>query len=661
MGCAAVVPNVNGTASITVHHRSPSSPAAQWRQSTAPPMPLPAVHGDTSVHVLGYCKQGELTAWYLVSRLWFEPRITVAAFHPTSGLVSWVRWCTSLEAALHSLPEFVESRRFPAILGYRVLGSSGYLLVGNRLKLTCNLPPTHRVYTLLETEWLVVPLKGRGTLGKAEAEGLEAMLEYALDGLHICCETYDLTLPWPNDANPHKVPVPNDFAFNQHLRQPFSDVPELERLCPVVLQGLAEQRPLGDERDAFLSYLVRKSVVNPGPRLHARGLNHNSGPANEYECELLLWYRAGQEYCWASYVWRRGSVPLCWQSVASGLSEELLLSDDIAHQAEWYFYGLMQRYSYLLRAPQPFVAPPTLVGDERKDSSCSTQTPSTPSAAFGNERSPPASPLPKAHSPDATSVLTRRFSTAPARDLMSRLQSTVENLLNPSTPLSGGSRSSSRFPTKRPCLPVSCISLLRLSGNPSEERLNAAFRDAAPGIAQRVEEVAEALDGLGELGYGGVGLDVRQLDWHEETKCRGALGAADALLGITNTKDVGFSVGSFQVSGNDTLLTASIHQLQGGLLRPNCRDSLDRTNLACFWLTINVLPAMSRAIQLDALILRPPPSSGDLPSPTAKMSRLPSFRPTLSSPKASPGPSPSPSPRSGCPSPQALPSPRGAL
>lgn len=45
-------------------------------------------------------------------------------------------------------------------------------------------------------------------LGKAEAEGLEAMLEYALDGLHICCETYDLTLPWPNDANPHKCGPP---------------------------------------------------------------------------------------------------------------------------------------------------------------------------------------------------------------------------------------------------------------------------------------------------------------------------------------------------------------------------------------------------------------------------------------------------------------------
>lgn len=56
------------------------------------------------------------TSQYLVSRLWFEPRITVAAFHPSSGLVSWVRWCTSLEAALHSLPEFVESRCFcPAI------------------------------------------------------------------------------------------------------------------------------------------------------------------------------------------------------------------------------------------------------------------------------------------------------------------------------------------------------------------------------------------------------------------------------------------------------------------------------------------------------------------------------------------------------------------
>ena len=56
---------------------------------------------------------------------------------------------------------------------------------------------------------------------------------------------------------------------------------------------------------------------------------------------------------------------------------------------------------------------------------------------------------------------------------------------------------------------------------------------------------------------------------------------------------VGFFPGSHgayiynQVDGQVNFIEAVIHQQQKGILRPNCKDSLDRTNLACFCMLLS--------------------------------------------------------------------------
>ena len=58
-----------------------------------------------------------------------------------------------------------------------------------------------------------------------------------------------------------------------------------------------------------LCIIARKSMVHPGTRFIARGLNKDGGAGNEVEVEQIVW-TGDQSVRWNTCVWQRGIVPL---------------------------------------------------------------------------------------------------------------------------------------------------------------------------------------------------------------------------------------------------------------------------------------------------------------------------------------------------------------
>ena len=79
---------------------------------------------------------------------------------------------------------------------------------------------------MTRVEWIIIPLAKERTspLDRNAQLALEALLKYKMDELHFCCESYDITQPFPNTADPHayvKQPIPvsviHTYVDNNHL------------------------------------------------------------------------------------------------------------------------------------------------------------------------------------------------------------------------------------------------------------------------------------------------------------------------------------------------------------------------------------------------------------------------------------------------------------
>jgi hypothetical protein len=137
----------------------------------------------------------------------------------------------------------------------------------------------------------------------------EMLAEFPVSGYHFFCDTVDITRPFPSG---HAVTSPSwEYVWNYYLTQPFREPGcRLPAIAPHLVQGLAESHTLPDIHGNVFNVvlLARRSRLHAGTRYKARGLNGSAGPANEIECEQIVL----REQRWASYVWRRGSVPLRW-------------------------------------------------------------------------------------------------------------------------------------------------------------------------------------------------------------------------------------------------------------------------------------------------------------------------------------------------------------
>ena len=495
--------------------------------------------------------------------------------------------------------------RSRALLGYAVFGETALALVARRVRVAAVLPNGHEVLTVVEAKWHRAPLRDpKACLTKEERNRVASLTETPMENLYFYCETYDATRPFAlagdeddDDDDDEKNQTrrssgPNEngdpqWVWNAWLSEPLRAL-DIPNACPALLQGLAESRRLTDlkGREYRVAVFGRRSSAHPGTRYNARGLNDAAAPGNEVEMEQIVWTRervgseegseattrhattveeppsvsstggrdaqprrarddASLSECsvWSSYVWRRGSVPIRWrQEIKQSIGDaEIFVSDENPYR------GTGQYFASLARGYRP--------GDA----------------------------------------------------------------------------------TREDGFPVTCVNLLRCAPGKPELLLSEHFHEAVRGVRRRA--------GLS-------GITVLNFDWHGNIK---ALGEAKTVEGLWNAlrshlADAGVArgrcrtrggaggepetkaeakknekgenvlaeddardarsrdAGSPSVEGSAPAIGTSFaaapsrkvtSTYQRGVLRYNCADSLDRTNLASYFAAVQVLAEQARLLGLD--------------------------------------------------------------
>lgn len=158
---------------------------------------------------------------------------------------------------------------------------------------------------------------------------------FQLSDNHYYCETYDITRLMPSNK-PSYEPDPG-FCWNNAWRRPFEEM-GIGFCCIALIQGICQSyTPPG--KDFSITHICRRSSANPGTRYSSRGLNNEGKPGNEVEGELI--FVRGDVYY--SHRWRRGSVPIHWNTILDSKVSTPKHKVDTEH----YYEGTPQYFTYL--------------------------------------------------------------------------------------------------------------------------------------------------------------------------------------------------------------------------------------------------------------------------------------------------------------------------
>ena len=128
---------------------------------------------------------------------------------------------------------------------------------------------------------------------------------------------------------------------------------------------------------------------------------------------------------------------------------------------------------------------------------------------------------------------------------------------------------------ERQSFPITCVNLLRCAPGKPEMLLSEHFHEAISGVRQRT-----GLEGVSILNF----------DWHANCKTLGEPKTVEGLWVALRNQLVEGSVSSGIASAFDgERVEKTVSGWQRGILRYNCADSLDRTNLAGFFVAVQVL------------------------------------------------------------------------
>ncbi|KAL0477457.1 SAC9 [Acrasis kona] len=107
-----------------------------------------------------------------------------------------------------------------------------------------------------------------------------------------------------------------------------------------------------------------------------------------------------------------------------------------------------------------------------------------------------------------------------------------------------------------------------------------------------------------------VKVDMVEFDWHHFLKLHGIEETTEALWDLTDpiTNNAGLTTGVLHMS-NGRFTDMTVQSKQNGILRVNCADSLDRTNLVCFFNSLHYLRNQCYAIDAASLAPKSPTAS----------------------------------------------------
>lgn len=164
------------------------------------------------------------------------------------------------------------------------------------------------------------------------------MEEFQINDYHYFCEGHDLTGLF---SLTKQDVVDYEFIWNVSWRQIFL-LMGIQQCCIYLIQGIGVTKDF-DELGFKLTFIARRSVLNPGTRYAARGLNKHNQPANEVECQLI--FEKGLRFWTKSY--RRGSIPIRWKTVlASKISapKHKVQGGNFSKGTAEYFKELQKRF-----------------------------------------------------------------------------------------------------------------------------------------------------------------------------------------------------------------------------------------------------------------------------------------------------------------------------
>lgn len=222
------------------------------------------------------------------------------------------------------------------LVGLMTSNNSSTIAIIDETSITGSLPNIHLVKTIKHTTFIYIPLRGSG-LTTSPYE------EFQINNNHYFCDTYDLTNLYPNENKSNPMPVNTGFLWNNGWRKPF-EILGIPQVCIHMLQGACITQTFHDFNFS-LTYIARRSSLNPGTRFVARGLNDVNAPGNALECELI--FTRGNEF-WTTR-WIRGSIPIRWktsmQTTVSAIKN--YVDDDYFKGTTDYFQQLTNRFEII--------------------------------------------------------------------------------------------------------------------------------------------------------------------------------------------------------------------------------------------------------------------------------------------------------------------------
>jgi len=238
----------------------------------------------------------------------------------------------------HSLAAMFIREGYGSELIYRSKGLIGLARNENQTVLclldsydvTGTLPGGHILRTIRQAKFLYIP----------SGKNISNYEQFQLVDNHFFCESYDMTRPFPSNKKPYD-PDPQ-FVWNNGWIKPFVSL-GIPQCCIMLIQGVGTSSSFNMNQYS-ISYIVRRSSLNPGTRYFARGLNDLSSPGNEVECELV-YYTNGK---FTSTKWRRGSVPIRWKTTLSSKlgSPQHKVDADYFNGTTNYFNSLKDRFCF---------------------------------------------------------------------------------------------------------------------------------------------------------------------------------------------------------------------------------------------------------------------------------------------------------------------------
>lgn len=137
-------------------------------------------------------------------------------------------------------------------------------------------------------------------------------------------------------------------------------------------------------------------------------------------------------------------------------------------------------------------------------------------------------------------------------------------------------------------LPIVCLDLLR-GKNVHQEEDN---------LSQKYGESLSILKTK-------MNIDIQHMrfDWHHQYKIEGLGPAAEQLWSLVGEKlkQFGVTTGVLKPGSGTQILDHQVHQRQTGIFRVNCADSLDRTNLCCFFNGVHIVAEQLRSLGVNIL------------------------------------------------------------